>query len=974
MVDELREVLEKVRAEVMGEMDGKEATHHLIRFNDTPTHFARLVLIDFDPGYPPQLFFGSNHDGTNDAYLDALIQAGPGLDDIWGKCQGYPEQGTQNPAAFKKFIRDHTLRNSAYYVCYPTITKESAKNALDVFDHIGDYLDQKRDQLAGLPTADIVARINQFVKDEPIEVMEGSLPKPSILFRFISRFQVMSPSLRKLLVILPPLVIIALCIILYITVPALKPLILVLAALAVIGIGVLGFLYRALRRQEELDTAEYHRTHTGNYIPSDIVLKEDARARGIAQSQMSLVNPIRPAWIHRLALKGYLVVLNYLSTNVATQGSLGDVRTVHFARWLPIDNGERLIFNSQFDESWQQYIGAFVDLLPGYLTAIWSNVLRYPPTKNLVQEGATYIEGFMQFIREFQIPSNVFFSAYSEVAAQNIVNAVQVREGLGKTMNTEEQEAWLRRFAGTISVVPQSPSSGPELGPTEAKVKDNLHDIQGWILSGYGRFPHATYLFLSISNAAQVRDWVRLVAEEATTAEEARAYRSNPANLSGLKPFNLAFTAGGLRKLGLPHDAMITFPMSFQQGIAHEYDEHADPKPSEKEPSQRSRQLGDTGTSAPEHWDVGGPEHLFDVLVILRERSEEDMGRYAQQQKERCAQYGLELVFEQEGHRVFKEIDIEVPNRAEPEKKAIFIEHFGFHDGISEPCLRDSGFEREGQPLVAAGDFLLGYKNQYDHLMPTPSVRHELDPEECLPRTSWPTTRKDFGRNGTYMAFRLLPQHVHRFWDYYQSQTNDEQEMIKLASRSVGRWPSGAPLTLTPDRDDTKYTAKQYINTFMYVQGDDMHGFKCPFASHIRRTNPRDSLSTHNSLTISDRHHIIRRGMTYGNAAQLPPWDGQMPEDDGEDRGLVFFALNTSLRRQFEFVQMAWSNSPRFNGLYDSKDPIIGPNDGKGDLSLEAQPYRDRYRDVPRFVDVKGGAYLFMPSISGLRFLARLPE
>jgi len=99
------------------------------------------------------------------------------------------------------------------------------------------------------------------------------------------------------------------------------------------------------------------------------------------------------------------------------------------------------------------------------------------------------------------------------------------------------------------------------------------------------------------------------------------------------------------------------------------------------------------------------------------------------------------------------------------------------------------------------------------------------------------------------------------------------------------------------------------------------------------------------------------------------------PPFDDEDRGLMFFSLNTSFRRQFEFVQIAWNNSPRFNGLYNTTDAVIGPNpsDLKGDLALEAEPFRLRTQKCPRFTGVKGGAYLFLPSISALKFLAQLP-
>jgi hypothetical protein len=84
--------------------------------------------------------------------------------------------------------------------------------------------------------------------------------------------------------------------------------------------------------------------------------------------------------------------------------------------------------------------------------------------------------------------------------------------------------------------------------------------------------------------------------------------------------------------------------------------------------------------------------------------------------------------------------------------------------------------------------------------------------------------------------------------------------------------------------------------------------------------------------------------------------------------------VNASIRSQFEFVQQTWCNNPRFGGLNDNKDPITGDNDRKGAppnyMTIPRRPLAYRTAALPRFVTVRGGAYLFMPGITGLRFLA----
>ena len=1048
MQDELTKERQKQREAYTGKEDCRKyafdsVENSYVRFGETKTHFARFVVLDGEPvedecwddepTYPPLLVFASNHDDGHDAYLESLIRAGkeedgrPGLNAIFSHCEGYPPKGTADPEAFKTFINKHREKRQTYYVCYPGITKKSALNALEIFCKISDFLDRDRTRLEKLKPGAIVKEINAFVDKEKLDVMTETLPK--------------EVRIRSLFIRLGVLVVAVFAVLFTVLFLLFQDISLWASLLrgfisAVVFVVVLTVIFALfVRRREKREKKDYERTHTRNYVPSRRVLEQEALEETIAQNQMTLVTPVKPTFVRRLALRLVLVVVNYLARKGLTQGALGEVRTVHFARWFPINKGKRLVFLSNFDESWQQYIGAFVDLLSIYLTAIWGNTKCFPPTKFLVGEGARDIEGFMQFIRETQIPSEVFYSAYSEVAAQNIINAVRVREQLGREMNEEEAQEWLHRFGGAFGLAEQEyhdcgkrlslgqrilktlgvlNRNCPETFPDEPKVKEYLDDIQAWVVTGYGAATHVGYLFLKIKKdgAGKARAWLAEVVEKTTRADQHD--RQGGRVVWPSTPLNIAFTAGGLKALGLTKKSLDTFPSHFTQGIAEEYfdqpldDECDDPRPAPEVPS-RSRKLGDIGDSAPEHWDVGGSNKSFDVLLLLHATGEDGLQQHMQRERERIEKYGDGV--EEMGYQVAHRLTKMVPNPGgKKDPKRIFLEHFGFRDGIAKPAIRDSGFNKDSQITIAAGEFVLGYRDQYDYLPLTPSVPDELDTDGLLFRARHRRTAeelsegKDLGRNGTYVVFRKLSQDVYGFWKYFDDNSKDREEMIRLASRAVGRWPNGTPLTLSPEREEDCFAREQFANNFLYVKkpklpddlgkddpcakpleevyaalkDGDLHGYRCPYASHIRRSNPRDSLSTTNSLTIADRHHIIRRGTPYGEILKLPPWDDvDLPPDDKQERGLMFLALNTSFRRQFEFVQVAWNNGPRFNGLYNARDPLIGPQpppppDPLGDLTLEAQPYRDRVRKVPRFTTVKGGAYLFLPSIRALKFLARL--
>ena len=172
---------------------------------------------------------------------------------------------------------------------------------------------------------------------------------------------------------------------------------------------------------------------------------------------------------------------------------------------------------------------------------------------------------------------------------------------------------------------------------------------------------------------------------------------------------------------------------------------------------------------------------------------------------------------------------------------------------------------------------------------------------------------------------------------------------------------------LTPEHDDPALAADpQRVNNFTYHQ-QDPRGLRCPLGSHIRRTNPRDSLV--DELVDPSIHRALRRAATYG-----PPLPDGTLEDDGADRGIVFIFMGTDLKRQFEFIKTQWINDANFIGLDTEKDPLVGANDGTGVFTIPQHPIRRRLHQLPRFVITKGGEYCFLPGVRALNWLAELGD
>jgi Dyp-type peroxidase family len=377
----------------------------------------------------------------------------------------------------------------------------------------------------------------------------------------------------------------------------------------------------------------------------------------------------------------------------------------------------------------------------------------------------------------------------------------------------------------------------------------------------------------------------------------------------------VALTYQGLKALGVPEASLESFAPEFKEGMA-----------------ARAALLGDVGDNAPANWEkpLGTPDIHVALAVLAPDVAQ--LEAIAERARHRYADLrGVEVIWRQDCYQL--------PNERTS---------FGFKDGIGQPAVEGSGIPGTNphESPIKAGEFILGYPDETGGLppMPTPEV---------------------LGRNGTYVVFRKLHTRVAAYRQYLRAKTASREEAALMGAKMVGRWPSGAPLALSPDGDDPALGADpQRNNAFSY--GDDLRGFKCPAGAHARRANPRDALDGEMSTDVR-LHRMIRRGTSYG--PMLP--EGVL-EDDGADRGIVFVFAGTHLDRQFEFVKTQWLNDGIFIGAPAEKDPLVGPNDGTGTLTVPRRPIRRRLQELPPFVATRGGEYCFAPGLRALRWLADL--
>ncbi len=434
-----------------------------------------------------------------------------------------------------------------------------------------------------------------------------------------------------------------------------------------------------------------------------------------------------------------------------------------------------------------------------------------------------------------------------------------------------------------------------------------LDDIQHILVT---RTPALTgrYEFLTFRDPVGARAWLAGILEK---VQSAAAVRSTVEQEN--RWVTVAFTWNGLRALGVDEASLATFPEEFKQGMV-----------------ARAEMLGDTGPNDPSCWVGGLARPDLHAIVILFARGAAD--------HQRCVAAHERLLAEVKGAERLSYLDLEA---TPPFDYA--HDHFGFRDRLSQPVMEGSGEEPtpgSGGPLKP-GEFILGY------------------PDEDGPPGNQPQP-EILSRNGSYMAYRRLQEHVGAFRDFLRQhgQTPDEEEFI--AAKLMGRWRSGAPLVLAPEKDDPTLGADpQRNNDFNYKQMDPL-GYAVPLGSHCRRMNPRDTAANMN------RRRMIRRGATYGPA--LP----EGAQEDGVERGIAAFVICASLIRQFEFAQNVWINDKSFHELGNERDPIIGNQDGTLEFKIPKRPIRRKITGLPAFTTVRGGAYFFLPGLKALRYLAAL--
>lgn len=391
--------------------------HPLLPFSAVATcHFGRLVAlpaitdVDRRPLGPKLLLIVDCDGAARECLRQLVLAAAAGMDELFGHCVGYPVLGGRSADHQTRerlaYLQAHQLPIKANYVHRPGRTVQQIHREAQLYAELQGYLDGQ--DLQALSAADVRRQLQHFVASAPA-LRWALAPAEGVDLGRKARDAVDLLARPLAAVALGPVVLPAIVVVLLL-----------------------------IRLQELRDRPPHER-------PSAEHVRRLAELEDLcAHNGFTVAGLVKPGLVRQAAIRLVLPLIGYGTRHLFTRGSLAGVRTIHFARWIPLDGGRRVVFASNYDGSLESYNNDFIDLVSWGLNLVFSNGLGYPPTRWMVFGGARYEQPFKDLLRQRQLPTPVWYSAYPHLSALNVDRNAKVRAGLSGTMNEEEAQRWLR--------------------------------------------------------------------------------------------------------------------------------------------------------------------------------------------------------------------------------------------------------------------------------------------------------------------------------------------------------------------------------------------------------------------------------------------------------------------------------------------------------------------------------------------------
>jgi hypothetical protein len=373
-------------------------------------HFARFYLLDEVADLdgrpiPASLVFMSEVDAPLRRHLAELIDvASDGIDQAFAHCAGYPGPGARRRARIA-WLRRHLVPASAYYVNTVGRGLDQIRQEAKLRDALEGRLDQR--DWAGRSAAEVRRELQDYVASRGDLSWAWQLPPPPPL-PFRIREAVHKVAMPLLLLLLLPVL-----------------------------LAVLPFWILALRKSELAHQPEIKRPTQQQM--GELETWEDFET----QNPYAVIGFIKLGRLHLLTMRAVQLATSYGTRHLFTHDSLAGVKTIHFARWVPLDGWRRMTFASNYDGAVEAYNDDFINEIWWGLNAVFGSAVGYPPTRWLLWGGAKLEQPFKYTLRDHQVPVPAWYTAYPALSADNIENNARIRAGLPGDVGPAEAEQWL---------------------------------------------------------------------------------------------------------------------------------------------------------------------------------------------------------------------------------------------------------------------------------------------------------------------------------------------------------------------------------------------------------------------------------------------------------------------------------------------------------------------------------------------------
>jgi hypothetical protein len=401
-----------------GVADRNNALVPFARFDNL--HSARFVVLDDQSVREPEMFYGvkrpdppiylvflGDFDGSYDAFIDQLISyAEQGLRRIFSLCEDFTP-GTD----LRAWIVGHEQPPSAYYCNWVGRTVLQTREEEQLRRALREYLDRSP-EVSDSQAEEVHKTLRRFVETEKAAKRLTLTPEAPTPFGWAVHHVL--DWIKLILLVIGGIV----------TLP-----------LTIVPLAILVWM---LRVQE--DSAPEYAPRPDPRFAAALAVQEDYDVT----NQFSAMGPWKPGWLRAGIIRLALLIIHLTARTIYTKGRLTRIHTIHFARWVYMDNRTRVLFCSVYDGSLESYNDDFINKVSIGLNLIFGNGVGYPRTAWLILKGAKDEQKFKYFLRRHEMPTDVWYNAHAGLTAHDLLRNSAIRDGLERTwLNEKEAREWV---------------------------------------------------------------------------------------------------------------------------------------------------------------------------------------------------------------------------------------------------------------------------------------------------------------------------------------------------------------------------------------------------------------------------------------------------------------------------------------------------------------------------------------------------